>query len=339
DGDYWTIERRYKDQVIEKVRSIAASSVDNRTAGEQIYRALSVEGQGLPLNWRTLDEVQKADGTLRDRFYEIVATLARGEDDPIATMTSGALALEVLKTDGIEGLRRGEVLAIAISVVGTVHPEAASWFKISRIEAMGKRLFGRKLFPHAQYDPADLDEYLQLMRALLALLGTEPSLNWNPADLFDVQGFVWVALDDKWGDEDSGPPTPVTGTTSDADDQAEVLQDGPYWFVGASYGRREDQVERFLAEGIWDIDSPSDRNREQILRMQPGERIAIKATYVRKNGLPFDNRGRTVSVMQIKAIGTITANAGDGEHVSVAWEPDNSPREWYHYTYQPAIWE
>lgn len=31
--------------------------------------------------------------------------------------------------------------------------------------------------------------------------------------------------------------------------------------------------------------------------MQPGERIAIKAAYVRKNGLPFDNRGHGVAVM------------------------------------------
>lgn len=56
-------------------------------------------------------------------------------------------------------LRRGEVLAIAISVVGTVRPGEATWFKITRIEAMGQRLFGRKLFSHPQYDAADLEEY------------------------------------------------------------------------------------------------------------------------------------------------------------------------------------
>lgn len=333
DGDYWTVERRYKDKAIEKVRAIVTSSADDRTAGEQIYRALSVEVQGLPLSWRTLDEVGKAEAPLRNRFFEIIARLARSDDDPIATITSGAHALEALKADGIAGLRRGEVLAIAISVVGTIHPEAASWFKITRIEAMGKQLFGRKLFGHAQYDPADLDEFLQLMRALFALFAVE--FDWNPLDLFDVQGFVWVALDGKWGDEEA-PPVAVPGVEMP---EAEPIQDGPYWFVGASYGRRDDQVDRFLAEGIWDIDSPSERNREQVLRMQPGQRIAIKATYVRKNGLPFDNRGRSVSVMSIKAVGTITANHGDGERVSVSWEDDFTTREWYHYTYQPTIWE
>ena len=333
DGDYWTVERRYKDRTIDKVRALAASDADDRTAGEQIYRALSVDAQGLPLSWRTLDEVQKADAPLRDRFFEIVARLARGDDDPLATIADGARALERLKADSIAGLRRGEVLAITISVVGTIHPEAASWFKVSRIEAMGQRLFGRKLFAHQQFEPTDLDEYLQLLRALFALFGEE--LGWNPLDLFDVQGFVWVALEEKWDGEEA----PSTAAPPVEEPNIEVLQDGPYWFVGASYGRRDDQVERFLAEGIWDIDSPSDRNSEQVLRMQPGERIAIKATYVRKNGLPFDGRGRSVSVMSIKAIGTITANAGDGERVSVDWQTDYAPREWYHYTYQPTIWE
>jgi hypothetical protein len=333
DGDYWTVERRYKDKVIEKVRTIAASTLDDRTAGEQIYRALSVEVQGAPLSWRTLDEVQKAETALRDRFFETVGRLARSEDDPLATIADGAKALEQLKADGIAGLRRGEVLAIAISVVGTMHPEAASWFKISRIEAMGQRLFGRKLFAHSDYTPTDLDEYLQIMRGLFALFSNE--LGWNPADLFDVQGFVWVALEDKWDGEEEAAPLELHV----AEVAAEILEEGPYWFVGASFGRTSDQFDRFIADGIWEIDTPSDRHREQVLRMEPGERIAIKATYVRKNALPFDNRGRPASVMSIKATGTITENARDGERLSVAWEPTAAPREWYHYTYQPTIWE
>ena len=46
--------------------------------------------------------------------------------------------------------------------------------------------------------------------------------------------------------------------------------------------------------------------------MQPADRIAIKSAYVRKTGIPFDNKGKAVSVMAIKAIGKITENPGDG---------------------------
>ncbi|SIT18056.1 AAA domain (dynein-related subfamily) [Achromobacter sp. MFA1 R4] len=329
NGDYWANERRPKDRAIQQVQAITASPADDRSAGEQIYRALCVDGEGLPLSQRVLNEVEMAQSEPRDRFYEAIAQIARNEDDPLATITEGAKTLEQLKDGGLPGLHRAEVLAIAVSIVGTVHPEAACWFDISRIEAMGKRLFGRKLFDHNDFTPSDVDEFLQIVRALFALFDGE--LGWNPVDLFDVQGFVWAALDDKREHEEEARfvEEPTTG----------ILHDGPYWFVGASYGRTNDQFDRFIAEGIWEIDSPSDRHREQVLRMQPGDPIAIKATYVRKNGLPFDNRGRSVSVMSIKAVGTVRANEGDGERVSVDWEPVLVPREWYHYTYQPTIWE
>ena len=333
DGAYWTSERRGKDQSIHKVRAIAASSVDDRVAGEQIYRALSVELQGAPLNEETLEKVQNAEPIQRDRFYGAVARLARSDDDPLTTIADGSKVLEHLGTEGVVGLRREQALAITISVVGTIHPEAASWFKVSWVKAMGQRLFGRELFAHSEFTPGDLDEFLRLMRALFSLFAGE--LDWKPADLFDVQGFAHVALDDKW----AGSKEISAAEMDPAVGETDVFEDGPYWFVGASFGRTNDQFDRFITDGIWEIDAPSDRHREQVLRMQPGERIAIKATYVRKNGLPFDNRGRSVSVMSIKAIGTITSNAGDGRRISVEWEPDFSAREWYHYTYQPTIWE
>lgn len=110
------------------------------------------------------------------------------------------------------------------------------------------------------------------------------------------------------------------------------------WFVGASFGGSNDQTKRFLAEGMWEIRNPNDKEIALIRSMQPGERIAIKATYTRKHGVGFDNRGRTVSVMGIKATGTILSNPQNGEHVQVKWQPLESIREWYFYTYRATIW-
>ena len=110
------------------------------------------------------------------------------------------------------------------------------------------------------------------------------------------------------------------------------------WFVGASYGRTEDQTARFLRDGIWE-NGYDDKYLDKVRAMRPGDRIAIKATYVRKHGLPFDNRGESVSVMAIKAIGTIAENPNDGKRVRVDWTGrQDPPREWYFYTYQPTIW-
>ena len=120
-------------------------------------------------------------------------------------------------------------------------------------------------------------------------------------------------------------------------DKQSNVSPGTTWFVGASFGGTDDQMTRFLAEGIWE-NGYNDRHLELVRSMQAGEKIAIKAAYTRKHGLPFDNRGRTVSVMGIKAIGTITENLNDGKRVKVDWTKVEPVREWYFNTHRGTIW-
>ncbi len=110
------------------------------------------------------------------------------------------------------------------------------------------------------------------------------------------------------------------------------------WFVGAAFGGTDDQTQRFIDEGTWEIRMPNDKEKAMVKSMAPGDRIAIKSTYVRKNNLLFDNRGKWVSTMAIKAIGTITANAGDGLKVQVDWNQMKTPREWYFFTFRKTVW-
>ena len=110
------------------------------------------------------------------------------------------------------------------------------------------------------------------------------------------------------------------------------------WFVGASFGGTDDQTQRFISDGIWEVKDPTDKQSALVRSMQPGERIAIKAAYTRKRDVTFDNRGRSVSVLGIKAVGTIVSNPQDGERVQVQWQPVESVREWYFYTFRATIW-
>ena len=110
-----------------------------------------------------------------------------------------------------------------------------------------------------------------------------------------------------------------------------------FWFVGAMYDRSDDQMPRFLNEGIWE-NGYEDKYLDIVRSMRPGDRIAIKSSYTRKFGLPFDNRGQAVSVMAIKAIGTITENVNDGKRVRVNWTKVEPAREWYFYTYRGTVW-
>ena len=111
----------------------------------------------------------------------------------------------------------------------------------------------------------------------------------------------------------------------------------PCWFVGA-YWEAGDQTDRFVQEGIWQHGFAT-RYLDVVKSIDPGDRIAIKAAFVKKRGLPFDNRGKNIATMAIKAIGVVIENMGDGRNLRVDWEPVEQPREWYFYIGLRTVWK
>jgi len=109
------------------------------------------------------------------------------------------------------------------------------------------------------------------------------------------------------------------------------------WFVGAVIDD-EDQMQRFIDGGIWE-NGYDTKYTGDVNSIGVGDGIAIKSSYTRKHNLPFDNKGNSVSVMGIKAIGVVTHNFNDGHKVSVKWEKTfNPPKEWYFFTNRSTIW-
>ncbi len=124
---------------------------------------------------------------------------------------------------------------------------------------------------------------------------------------------------------------------SEVNTQIEGVGAKACWFVGATFGGTDDQTSRFLREGIWE-NGYQDRYLDLVKSIQPGDLIAIKSTYTRKNNLPFDNRGFSVSVLVIKSIGTVIENCGDGRNLRVDWNSFDPVREWYFYTNRNTVW-
>lgn len=153
---------------------------------------------------------------------------------------------------------------------------------------------------------------------------TEAGKQAAPTDKTAIEIFK-SALEEFSGDEDEQvAPTDATAPES-----------VNYWFVGSVWSTG-DQTPRFLSDRIWQNGNDK-KFAAQIKQMKPGDRIAIKATFTRKRDVPFENHGRAVSVMRIKAIGTITRNHGDKRTVDVDWQELDPPREWFFYTYRTTV--
>jgi 5-methylcytosine-specific restriction protein B len=155
----------------------------------------------------------------------------------------------------------------------------------------------------------------------------EQVLNNAKPDLPHLSNAAWIACK-----EDVPPGRHVVTTLPQADLD--------YWLVGAYWDGEDspDQTERFLAEGVWE-NGYEDRYLDLVRAMKVGDKIAIKSTTTQKNDLPFDSLGHTVSLLLIKATGTVVSNPGDGRRVEVEWEPSPpTPRAWYFYTSRLAVW-
>lgn len=108
------------------------------------------------------------------------------------------------------------------------------------------------------------------------------------------------------------------------------------WFVGATI-LGKDQTDTFINDSIWV--NKAESAKEKVKTIQVNDKIALKSTYTRKHNVPFENNGQVVSVMAIKAIGTVTHNYGDGERLDVEWKRCDPMKEWYFFTNRTTLWE
>ena len=139
-----------------------------------------------------------------------------------------------------------------------------------------------------------------------------------------------------WSSAHNAETVPVTKKTF-MEPKQEIRD---YWMVGSYWDGSipPDQTKRFLDEGIWQ-NGYTDRYLDKVRSMKVNDRIAIKASTTRRNDLPFDARDHTVSLMIIKATGTIVANRNDGRTIEVEWDPDYQRKSWYFFTNLNTIWQ
>lgn len=104
------------------------------------------------------------------------------------------------------------------------------------------------------------------------------------------------------------------------------------WYVGTTgndeNGEWHDYSDEYITQGVW-VNGWDDKFTDLVRSIQVGDRIAIKSTFTQKHNLPFNNNGKKVGAMRIKAIGVVTGNSGDGKHIQVDWTRIDPAKTWY----------
>ena len=175
---------------------------------------------------------------------------------------------------------------------------------------------------------------IALLRAFIEL---SPATMSDMHDLFgiDVMNRIKditiksVEVPFKYGETETNAITRYIENLEEGQSIDNTLTDIPYaWYVGAQINN-VDLTDTFINEGRWENGWGVNKNTDVVKSIKVGDHIAIKAIYTRKNGLPFNNNGKIVSVMGIKAIGVVEENIGDGIHLKVKWEKITPVKEWY----------
>jgi 5-methylcytosine-specific restriction protein B len=86
-----------------------------------------------------------------------------------------------------------------------------------------------------------------------------------------------------------------------------------YYLLGAVHQdenqQPSDQVSRFLAEGIWENDDRA-QHADRLAQLRPGDRVALKSSFAKG----------TLSILRVKATGTVQATTAAGHALQVAWD-------------------
>ncbi len=89
-----------------------------------------------------------------------------------------------------------------------------------------------------------------------------------------------------------------------------------YWLVEANWDGNNDQIQRYIAEGIWE--NGYEKISDLVNNIQPDDLIAIKSTFTKKL-----DENKFISTLRIKATGTVIKNFKNGKHLEVRWNTTN----------------
>lgn len=206
---------------------------------------------------------------------------------------------------------------IPTAIGALLHPERMIALRTDRFNALSRITSGGQLFGWNPLSEAQLDRALDLVDQLFVVM--RDKWGWRPRDLWDVQGFIWVAC----------------GKT---DKSKKDLDPTPVWLVTSLWGQ-EDGLPRFIERDEWSLltDTGSDNNR-RVREMRVGDHIFLKDFVPKATDLPFDANGGIVTANRFRARGTIVQESDDGLRVGVEWEEFDEPRSWYFFTSPLAVW-
>ena len=189
-------ERAYKLAASERVQAALEDAGDVKALGKSVFEILKTAAKDGPLvRWQTEDRISKQSPELLNEFHAVIGRLIRSRQTAEEALSQAFDALAALKDQGAASLTYGERLNIIFSALSMVRLDQAAPLKITRINKAWEKLTGKELFVEATADMAsDYRRFADVFSEISGIMRDD--WLWQPQDWMDIQGFLWIALDE-----------------------------------------------------------------------------------------------------------------------------------------------
>ena len=189
-------EKAYKLSTSNRVWTAIKKGGDDRVLGKAVFDILKTASKDGPfVRWQTGDSIAKQHPELLDEFHAVIGRLIQSGQATENALWKAFNELSTLKGRGAVSLTYGERLNILFSALSMVRPLEAAPIKITRINEAWDKLMGEKIFVEATADMIlDYRRFADVFSQLFSIMRDD--WHWQPQDWLDIQGFLWIALDE-----------------------------------------------------------------------------------------------------------------------------------------------
>lgn len=196
ESSYHREEDSYKRPLIANVRSLAQEGLSEAVLGGQVLSlVLDDKDMNLVGDYRRKTHLKEVRERAGGKLEEAVGKLAMSHlEPPDAAAQFVADAWEFVLKGSEHSKPYGDIRTLATLFQALTRPDEAISVATRKFENLGKALLGRRLFGDNVLTADEYRGVLDLASELFDIIG---DWGWQPRDLWDVQGFIWVTCDEK----------------------------------------------------------------------------------------------------------------------------------------------
>lgn len=335
-GGFGPVENDYKRALLARAQTIeaAADGEPEAATGAALLDLLAgrTDLDSNLLGWRMARGLSTTRAA-HPGALEAAAARLIGADDIVRGVAAFVAETWPLFAEGQQAsLPYGDSRTIPTMIAALLRPRDVIGIRYQPFYRAGLALLGRSLFANAPLSEPELRDTITLAQAIFDVMGDD--WGWQPRDLWDVQGFIWVTCNDKAKDK----PLTDAEIVARFDKNADFLAGRADW--------TEEEVEAFciVARAVheagfdwWNVDIADTPVR--FGRKSPGRRVAEGVQGylgVRNPHLRFNDPGKAVDLGR-RPVRFDRASAAAfvetlEEHADAIarWKPPSPPR--------PGLW-